>query len=280
MKKIIVSFLGLSLFLVAGCSRPGFLGIQSPNDNQPPKEDASQAPVTAKNATAKAALSEIYDQIRTGYGLEGKLGLLDEQINLRDQADLKTKSRWITGKGYNALVQNSIGFLDVNYDSPKDLADVAENIFLSKNFKLNKANSSVSKTDFSSMAEIEGDFPDYTRAYIFNNEEYCLITATDSAPNNFKVGCFTSEDVVRDLANQIPFLLGLKTDNKLVTVVPIILGKKAAKLNMGYRTASSSVIMIKDGNAWEEVYRGTADPECSLMAKLQIPAEIYKTCIE
>ncbi len=280
MKKIIVSFLSLSLFLVAGCSRPAILGNQPPAANQPSQENTSQAPL-AKGLAAKSALTEIYNKIKDNYGIEGKLGILDEQMNLRAQPDLKTKSRWITGKDYNIFVQNNIGFLNVNYDSPKDLADIAENIFLSKGFKLNKANSSVSKTDVSSMAKLEGDFKDYTRAYILDNEEFCLITASeDSAPKNLKVGCFYNEDAIQATANQMPFLLGLKTDNKIVTVVPVMLGKEAIKLTIIYPTSTSSVIMKKDGDAWEEVYRGANDPECSLMAKLQIPKDIYETCVE
>lgn len=282
MKKIIVSFLSLSLFFVSGCSRLGILGSQSPkNDNQPAQENAAPTPAPAKDVVAKAALNEIYNKIRADYKVEGKFVVLDEQIDLRGQADFKTKSWWTTAKGYNVLIQNSIGFLDVNYGSPKDLADVAENVFLSKGFKLNKVNSSVSKTDVSSMAKIESDLQDYTRAYILDDEEFCLITALEaSAPWKLEIGCFNDEDMIRDTANQTPFLLGLKTDNKKVVAIPVRLGKTAAKLNIIYRTASSSVVMKKTNNNWEEVYRGETDPECSLMTKLQIPKEIYENCVK
>ncbi|MFA6194243.1 MAG: hypothetical protein WC719_00665 [Patescibacteria group bacterium] len=282
MKKIIISFLGLSLLFIAGCSRPSVLETQAPAaSDQPSQENASQAPIPAKGAAAKAALNEIYGQITQEYKIEGKIGLLDERAVLRATPELKTRSWWMTGKNYNIMVQNDLGFLDINYDSPKDLADIAENIFVSKGFKLNKTNSSVSKADNSLTYNPGNDPGGYIRAYILENEEFCVITASEnSSPKNFKIGCFSLESLNQASSTQVPFLAGLETDNQKVVVTPIILGKQAAKLNIAYRIASSSVIMKKTGNGWKEVYRGETDPACSLMTKLEIPSEIYKNCVE
>ncbi len=276
MKKIIISFLGLSLFLVAGCSRPEIAKNEQPAAMGTPQSQTNDQNQAAVETLTPKILNEVYDKIKQDYKIEGKISVSDGKAIISSASS--TKSWWITGNGYNLMVNNDLGSIDVNYDSPKDLVDLAEKVFLDNGFKLNKANSSISKTDNSSIAEAGSNFNDYIRAY-FKNNEFCLITAAvDVTPKEFKIGCFDNQSIIQAGNNQTIFLKGLKKDNKKVAIVSIQGFGSSVKVGLQGRATGYFAILHRS-DAWKEIYSGQSDPKCSLMQQYNIPKGVYGTCI-